>query len=69
MPLAICLLLIALAVTIGSLVCSPDLGRFISSTFRPLTKREFWFPECEFCWIARAAALSALFVIVGPYIW
>lgn len=38
-------------------------------TFAPLTKNEFLFPPCAYCWAARAAALLLIFCIVDHFVY
>lgn len=35
----------------------------LRKTFLPMTKKEFWFPPCPFCWVARGAAVLLIGVL------
>lgn len=50
-------------------VCG-DYGSLIKAyraTFIPKSWREFFFPSCPFCWLARAAAVFIAFSIYQPH--
>lgn len=37
---------------------------FLRKTFAPLSKMEFWFPPCPFCWAARFAVAGLAVAII-----
>lgn len=49
----------------GALALAKSCGDFESyealykATFLPMNKREFWFPKCALCWIARGCVVAA----------
>lgn len=46
----------------------PPVRPFIRRTFIPLTKHEFWFPDCGLCWAIRIITLFTIAAVVWNFI-